>query len=225
MEDFLATPLSEYPERWDVHDEHGDEIDFERLPGRLALAGEANPAPLLMQVVNRATGVRDWRLVKAAAHPRLRWAVVPGGQRHRGRHRSARPRAAQAFLVRASKLLGASLDPEQTLDNLAGAVVPDLADWCAVDMPDERGVLRRVATADRRAERTREASLVVRERSGEPALPVGPPQVMRSGRPEYYPQIDDALLKAAALDPAQLERLRAVGARSAIVVPMIAGPG
>ena len=178
-----------------------------------------------MQVVDRATGVRSWRLVRARpildcdGQPRLAVNVIEDVTDQRDHE------AAQAFLVRAGKLLGASLDPQQTLDNLAGAVVPDLADWCAVDMPDERGVLRRVATADRRAERTREASLVVRERSGEPALPVGPPQVMRSGRPEYYPQIDDALLKAAALDPAQLERLRAVGARSAIVVPMIAGSG
>ena len=225
VQKFLATPLSEHARRWEMRDEHGHEIDFERLPGRLALAGEPNPAPLLLQVVDRATGVRSWRLVRARpildgdGQPRLAVNVIEDVTEQRDHE------VAQAFLVRAGNLLGASLDPQETLDNLARAVVPDLADWCAVDMPDERGVLRRVATADRRPERTREASLVVRERSGEPALPVGPPQVMRSGRPEYYPQIDDALLKAAALDPAQLDRLRAVGARSAIVVPMIAGSG
>jgi serine phosphatase RsbU (regulator of sigma subunit)/PAS domain-containing protein len=225
VEDFMATPLTAHLERWEVHDEHGAEVGFDRLPGRRALAGDPDPEPLLLQVMDRRTGERRWRLVKArpildgTGRPRLAVNVFEDVTEQREHE------LAQAFLARASKLLGASLDPAETLDNLAKAVVPELADWCAVDMPDERGVLRRVATADRRPERTREAALIVRERSGEPALPVGPPQVMRSGRPEYYPQITDELLRAAALTPEQLELLRGVGARSAIIVPMVATTG
>jgi len=225
VEEFMATPLPEFFRRWEVRDEDGGPVAPERLPGRRVLAGEREPAPLLLQVVNRASGERRWRLVKARAvldtdgQPRLAVNVFEDVTEQRDRE------LAQSFLVRASKLLGASLDPAETLENLARAVVPELADWCAVDMPDERGVLRRVATADRRPERTREASLIVRERSGERALPIGPPQVMRSGRPEYYPAITDELLQAAALDPEQLERLRSVGARSALVVPIVAAAG
>src|SRR5207244_12711438 len=50
-----------------------------------------------------------------------------------------------AFLADASARLGASLDYDRTLATLAAIVVPAIADWCSVDLLDERGELRRVA--------------------------------------------------------------------------------
>jgi hypothetical protein len=90
-------------------------------------------------------------------------------------------------------------------------------------MPDERGRLRRVATADVEGARRGEGRLIVggRARSGD--LRVGPPNVLATGRSELYAEIDDDLLRAAAQDDAQLEALRSVGALSAIVVPLTAG--
>lgn len=225
VDEFLAAPLSAHFERWEMRDEDSREVDLDRLPGRRALAGHPDPEPLLVQAIDRRTGERRWRLVKArpivdrTGRPRLAVNVFEDVTDQRDHEQ------AQGFLAQASKLLGASLDPSATLENLARAIVPGLADWCAVDLPDERGVLRRVATADRRLDRLREAALIVRERRGEPALAVGPPQVMRTGRSEYYPRITEELLRAAALDDEQLELLRGVGARSVIVVPMVATSG
>src|SRR5262249_32066626 len=51
------------------------------------------------------------------------------------------------FLGAASMLLSSSLDIDVTLDRVARAAVPELADWCRVDMPDERGDMRRAASA------------------------------------------------------------------------------
>jgi serine phosphatase RsbU (regulator of sigma subunit) len=48
---------------------------------------------------------------------------------------------------------------------------------------------------------------------------------MRTGVPEFYPQITDELLRSAAQDLHQLERLRRVGARSVLTVPMVAATG
>lgn len=57
-------------------------------------------------------------------------------------------RAAQreaAFLARAGEVLGASLDIDETFAGLAELVVPHRADWCAIDVRELNGDLRRVA--------------------------------------------------------------------------------
>ena len=53
----------------------------------------------------------------------------------------------QQFLAEVSVALSASLDYEQTLATVARLVVQDVADWCAVDVMDERGQLTRLKVA------------------------------------------------------------------------------
>ena len=53
----------------------------------------------------------------------------------------------QHFLAQASNILAGSLDYEKTLANLARLTVPELADWCVVDIIAENQSVRRVATA------------------------------------------------------------------------------
>ncbi|MBX5442277.1 MAG: SpoIIE family protein phosphatase [Solirubrobacteraceae bacterium] len=224
VEAMLARHPRDIMAAWQVLDEDGEPLGYDDMPGPRALAGEPTPQRVV-QVVDPTTGRRLWRRNKAMAvpgpdgRPRLAVNVIEDITEQRRRE------LAQTFLAEASKLLTASLDPQRTLHEVARAAVPDLADWCAVDLPDERGVLRRVATADRSPERTRDATLVIRERSGDAGVPVGPPQVLRTGVSELYPEITDELLRAAAADPGQLEALRAVGARSVLVVPMTGAGG
>ena len=52
-----------------------------------------------------------------------------------------------AFLADAGKVLGGSLDYQQTFQNLAQLIVPRLADFCIIDIADERGELQHVAIA------------------------------------------------------------------------------
>ncbi|MBL1198917.1 MAG: PAS domain-containing protein [Nostoc sp. GBBB01] len=51
----------------------------------------------------------------------------------------------QRFLAEASEILAASLDYETTLASLARLVVPEIADWCVIDMICENKSMRRVA--------------------------------------------------------------------------------
>ncbi len=43
------------------------------------------------------------------------------------------------FMARASETLMSSLDYEETLRNVAWLAVPEIADWCTVELIDERG--------------------------------------------------------------------------------------
>src|SRR5262249_36244920 len=56
----------------------------------------------------------------------------------------------------------------------------------------------------------------------DPNADAGVPRVLRTGRPEFYPEIPEALLEANAQDAEHLALLRELGLRSAIVVPLVA---
>ena len=146
-DEVLATPMHRILDRFVVLDERGEPFDFAELPGRRALAGEDAPEPVVQQTITKATGSVRWTLTKATPvrdeHGDVVLAVIIIEDVTEAR----RVERQQRFLSAASKLVSSSLDIELTLDKVAWAAVPDLADWCSVDMPDERGALRRVALA------------------------------------------------------------------------------
>ncbi|MBA2255760.1 MAG: SpoIIE family protein phosphatase [Thermoleophilaceae bacterium] len=127
-----------------------------------------------------------------------------------------------AYLAEATAALSASLDYEATLHNVARLSVPHLADWCAVQMlePDAGITTLAVAHADPAKER------LVHELNDryppDPEARVGSPAVIRTGESQLYPEIDDALLQAAASDDTHLKLLRDLGLRSGMTVPLVA---
>src|SRR5438552_10779189 len=50
------------------------------------------------------------------------------------------------FLDGASEVLARSLDYERTLQDVARLAVPDLADWCAIDIVQDDGSLRQITS-------------------------------------------------------------------------------
>ncbi|MFD9502671.1 PP2C family protein-serine/threonine phosphatase [Streptomyces sp. NPDC060035] len=57
------------------------------------------------------------------------------------------------LLINAAEALASTLDEETGLRRLCHTLVPGLADWCAVDLLDRRGRLRRIVVAHRDADR------------------------------------------------------------------------
>jgi PAS domain S-box-containing protein len=133
-----------------------------------------------------------------------------------------RTRDAMTFLAEASVVLASSLDVEETLGSVARLAVPKIADWCYVDVQGPDGVLRRVAVAHADAARVELVAELWRRHPPRPDAPVGTPGVMRSGRPELYPQVTEDLIGRAAVDAEHAGVVRALGLRSLMVVPMIA---
>jgi signal transduction histidine kinase/GAF domain-containing protein len=132
-------------------------------------------------------------------------------------------RERMTFLADASELLGASLDYEETLAQLARLAVPDVATWCSVDMVGEGGSIRRLAVAHEDPEQMAWAERLGEEYPPDPDAPMGVPNVIRTMTAEFVPDISDELLvEAAGDDERLLEIVRALGLRSAITVPLIA---
>lgn len=124
-----------------------------------------------------------------------------------------------ALMSEASYALGSSLEVEQALQAMADRMVPDLADWCAVDLLDGSGVLRRVATSHRDP---RKADLDI-EAPGHPTpadSPAGPARVVRSGQPELASTLGPAT--PASLDDWHRDLLERLGLGSCLCVPLLA---
>lgn len=130
---------------------------------------------------------------------------------------------ARAFLDTVSQRFAASMDPVQTLEEVAELAVPRLADWCAVQLatsPD--GDFEQVAVAHVDPDKVRWAWELQARYPPDPDSPTGAPAVIRSGRSELYPVIDAALFEAAALDEEQIRLVRELQMQSVMVVPLSA---
>lgn len=131
------------------------------------------------------------------------------------------------FLSAASAALADSLDYEETLDRVARLAVPDIADWCVVDLAEEDGEgrtrLRRIAAVH--ADRSKEP-FIHQLQARFPTVEAGTShtalEVLRSGRPRFDPAVSTARLQAEARDDEHLELMRALGFSAEMVVPLIA---
>jgi GAF domain-containing protein len=124
-----------------------------------------------------------------------------------------------AFLAEASALLAASLNYERTLTKVARLGVPTLADWCAVDVLEADGTIRRLAIAHVDPAKVALANRMRRRYPPEDAG-AGLGKVLRTGRSELHPEITDDDLETIAFDEEHLRILRALGLKSGMWVPL-----
>ena len=143
----------------------------------------------------------------------------------REREEEAR-RASEAsrFLAEASALLGNSLDIHATLQQLARLAVPTLADWCMVDVVDERGRAERLAITHTDPEKVRPLQDFLQRHPRPADAPRGVSRVLRTGEPDWMAHLpEDALQSETWGGPERLDMLRTLGIRAYVVVPLIAG--
>jgi len=129
---------------------------------------------------------------------------------------------AQRFLVQASSVLGSSLDYRSTLKQVAQLAVPDIADWCGVDMLEEDGSTKQLAVAHSDPQKVAFARELSDRYPPDSAAPQGAAKVVQTGEAEIVPVITDEMIEAGARDELHLELIRELGLRSYMCVPMIA---
>jgi PAS domain S-box-containing protein len=220
-EALLSAPTEEILGKFDVLDETGQPFPLERLPGRLALAGE-RPSDTVVRFRIRETGEERWSIVKAApilddaGNTVLAINIFEDISEHKRSEQTHR------FLAETSRALVGSLDYETTLQRVAQLVVPDIADWCAVEVGEAGAATHRVAVAHADPQKVALA-LELRERyPRDPDSDDAVARVLRSGVSELHAEIPDDVLVANTRDEGHLRLLRAVGLRSAMFVPMAA---
>jgi len=127
----------------------------------------------------------------------------------------------QDFLVRASELLGSSLEQQQTLENIVQLVVPFLADWCSIDLVEDDGTIRRVASAHTVPAK----QVIVHSLQERFPFPPNQPHPLRdllfTGKSQISPVITESDLAMIARSPEHLQTLKDLGLKSGMTVPLM----
>ena len=205
-----------------IYDEAGAPVPISAMPAFRALAGEPDPEPLLVRNVVKATGEERWLLNKVtvlrdgAGEPERVVNVIEDvtAVKRAERH--------QRLLAESTRALSRSLDPQRTLQHVAETAVPELADWCGVDLPGPGGAVDLVAMAHVDPERValgRELRARYPLRMDDPTDLV---RAMTEGVVVEIPSIRDEEVEALALDAEHLRLLRAIGFGAILIVPLVA---
>ena len=126
-----------------------------------------------------------------------------------------------AFLEKAGEALMSSLDYRATLARVAELAVPEIADWCAIDLLEAGATApKRVVVAHVDPDKAALARKVEDTYPPDPNATTGVPAVIRTGKAELYVDIPPALIEASARDAEHLRILRELRLESAIIVPL-----
>ncbi len=133
-----------------------------------------------------------------------------------------RAERAQRFLADAGDVLASSLEYETTLKSVAQLAVPEIADWCAVDIQTKDGSIQPLALAHVDPNKLKLAFEFQKQHPLDPNSPTGIIHVIRTGKPELVRYITDEQIAAAAKDRQHLEMLLELNPRSYMIVPLSA---
>jgi PAS domain S-box-containing protein len=127
------------------------------------------------------------------------------------------------FLAGVAEALSESLDYEDTLRKIARLAVPTIADWCAVDVLQDNGEIARLAVAHVDPAKM-ELANELRRRYEDPTAPHSVPHVIRTGVPVMIPEVNDAMIVAAAEgNQERIGLVRSLGLKSYVCVPLVSG--
>ncbi|MFC0679673.1 ATP-binding protein [Lysobacter korlensis] len=126
-------------------------------------------------------------------------------------------------LADAGETLGASLDYESTLDELARVVVPRLADWYAIDLLTPEGELERVSVCHPDPERVAMARRLHERYPTRRDIPHGSWHAVTTGEPNWAESINELQLQRAAHNQEHFDLLSGLQLKSYICVPLQVG--
>ena len=128
------------------------------------------------------------------------------------------------LLADASLALNASLDLQETVNALCRLLVPRAADWAVVEVL-RHGRLQTASVHHPDPGKLAWARSLEGRWPADMDAPHGSPAVLRTGQSELYAEIPDELVAAGAVDAEHLAALRALGMRSAVVIPLTGRSG
>jgi PAS domain S-box-containing protein len=219
-EEVVRLPREELMAHFELLDADGRPLPEDALPGR-RVQREGSASETLVRFRIRATGEERWSLVRptlvrdASGNPQFVISSFHDVTELKATERHL------TLLADAGSILGKAVDYQDSLNELARMLVPDLADWCVVDVVEAESGLRRVAVAHEDPDLVEMAEEV--QRRWPSNIEEGPTgEVLKTGEPLVLPVISEEQLLAAARDEDHAAKLRALGLVSVVILPLVA---
>jgi serine phosphatase RsbU (regulator of sigma subunit) len=180
-----------------------------------AVSGELRLRMTVAELTTAQVASEASRVVAESAESH---AVESQRDADRARQQTERALSRLELLTQASEVLSATLDADDAIAKLARLAVPDLGDWCLVIRREDDGSFHIVGRAHHdpvwQPDVERFAELHTPMEGGSTA------EVIRTGRPTIYPELDDGVLEDALPDPAAREALRVLAPHGAAILPL-----
>ncbi len=231
VEEMISTPTEQVMSRYVLLDEEGNPFPLEKLPGRLALKGNRNPPETIIQFFMKGSGERRWSIVNAAPvfddNGDVLYAVsiFRDFTTHKENENALKGREATFRLIaEAGVILNSSLNYLVTLQQLCELIVPQMADWCVVDIL--RVTEKPTKIVWHRDPAVREWAKEYQKKYPQDwNAPTGAPKVVRTGQSEFYEHIPEAAIERAARSPEHLADIKKLGMNSVMIVPIVGSQG
>jgi PAS domain S-box-containing protein len=214
-----ATPKQIFA-KFTLMDEKGHPMEATELPGRKALKnGQASEK--VVRFIIKKTNTEFWSLIKSQPlfDPERKVAGVINFFDDLTKIKKAENE--YKFLAHMSVTLSRSLSYESRLINFAQLVVPNFADWCAIDILDSNGKASRLTVVHQDPAKIEISKRIWTEYPPDPKAKSGFYQILKRGKVEVY-QLSTAMLKAGVQDKQHLTLLRKLNLKSVAVMPLIA---
>jgi PAS domain S-box-containing protein len=127
-----------------------------------------------------------------------------------------------SLLAAAGPALSASLDYGETLQRITHLLVPELADWCLLDVAEDDGSIKQLAAAHSDPEKEDLLGRLGGHRRFGEGDPGSTAEVLRTGKPVLIPDLPDATSYERALGGKHLDTLLRLEPRSLMCVPLLA---
>lgn len=127
------------------------------------------------------------------------------------------------FLAEASLMLNSSLDYRKTLEYVARIAATHIADWCAIYIKGEDGKLEAAALAACDEKELQRFGRFRKARRVDAVPEFGPVHVVRTGKPELYPSVDEETIRRSSSSERDRKLIRNMGFGSVLVVPISRG--
>ena len=128
----------------------------------------------------------------------------------------------QRFLAESARALASSLRPEEVVQHLADAPVPDLADFTAILLQGPDGVSRVAAVAHANPAGLALLRELASTYTAHPDAPTGAAEVVRTRETRRMDGLSAAFWSGFSEDPRERELLGRLGAHAALYVPLLA---
>jgi PAS domain S-box-containing protein len=138
----------------------------------------------------------------------------------RARQTSEVAQLRMAFLAEASAILSGSLEMTNALESLARLAVTYLTDLCLIDVRQDDGSIRRMASVHADPTKQELADLLRTRYVPDPSGPHPAVRVMNTGQSEFAAEMPEDFLRRTTRDPQHLRIVQELGFQSYMCVPL-----
>jgi PAS domain S-box-containing protein len=126
------------------------------------------------------------------------------------------------LLAAAGPALASTLDYEQTLEDITRLIVPELADWCLLDIAEDDGSVNQLAAAHAEEEKEHLLRKLREHRRFGEGDPGSTAEVLRTGQSMLISDLPDTTFYERDLEGEHLEIVNRLEPRSLMCVPLLA---